>query len=84
MDKQALLNASGLSEISEKSLQVIQAILEAERGPLTTRSSQTESSGKLKLFSILLFLNQFICSKLKSSAFPFSSKLPKFMNSFDA
>ena len=59
MDKQALLNASGLSEISEKSLQVIQAILEAERGPLNTRSSQIESSGKLKLFSMLIFLNYF-------------------------
>ena len=59
MDKQALLNASGLSEISKKSLLVIQAILEAERGPLTTSSSQIESSGKLKLFSILIFLNYF-------------------------
>ena len=59
MDKQALLNASGLSEISKKSLLVIQAILEAERGPLNTRSSQIESSGKLKLFSMLIFLNYF-------------------------
>ena len=39
MDKQALSNASGPSEITEN-------------------SSQTESSGKLKLFSMLLFLNQ--------------------------
>ena len=39
MDKQALSNASGPSEI-------------------TKNSSQIESSGKLKLFSMLLFLNQ--------------------------
>ena len=55
MDKQALSNASGPSEITERSLVGIQANSEAERGPLTSRSSQTESSGKFKLF---LFLNQ--------------------------
>ena len=50
MDKQALSNASGPSEITERSLVGIQANSEAERGPLTSRLFQTESSGKLIFF----------------------------------
>ena len=46
IDKQTLSNASGLSEITERALVRIQATSEAERGPLTMRSSQTQSSGK--------------------------------------
>ena len=52
-------NSSGPSEITERSLLGIQANSEAERGPLTSRSSQTVlSSGKFKLFLMLSFLNQ--------------------------